>query len=261
MTGSPPRTRLIARGERGSRAPSPLPRASGEREELAQRKGERRRSFVVAIDGPSGSGKGTLARRLATRFGLAHLDTGALYRATALLVLDATADPADPIAAQAAAGRVDLELLADPRLRGDRIAVAASVVAAIPEVRRVLLGLQQGFAAHPPLPARGAVLDGRDIGTVVCPAADVKLFITAGADVRAARRVRELREQGSAAIYENVLQDLNERDARDSGRRAAPLVAAPDAEVIDTTALDADAVFERASRRVARSLEEKEWQQ
>ena len=219
------------------------------------------RPFVVAIDGPAGSGKGTLARRLADRFGFAHLDTGALYRATALLVLNETGDPALPMAAEAAARRVDLELLADPRLRGDRIAAAASVVAAIPEVRRALLGLQRNFAAHPPPPARGAVLDGRDIGTVVCPEADVKLFITAGADVRAARRVRELREQGSTAIYESVLQDLNERDARDSGRRAAPLVAAADAEIIDTTALDADAVLERASDLVARSLKEKEWQQ
>jgi CMP/dCMP kinase len=217
--------------------------------------------FVVAIDGPAGSGKGTLARRLARRFGFAHLDTGALYRATALLVLDATGDLANPLAAQAAARRVDLELLADPRLRGERVAAAASVVAAIPEVRCALLGLQRSFAAHPPPPARGAVLDGRDIGTIVCPKADVKLFITAGADVRAARRVRELREQGGAAIYENVLQELNDRDARDSGRRAAPLVAAPDAEVIDTTTLDADTVFERASHLVARSLEEKEWQQ
>jgi cytidylate kinase len=219
------------------------------------------RPFVVAIDGPAGSGKGTLARRLAERFGFAHLDTGALYRATALLVLDETGDPALPMAAEAAARRVDLELLTDPRLRGDRIAAAASVVAAIPEVRRALLGLQRNFAAHPPPPARGAVLDGRDIGTVVCPEADVKLFITAGADVRAARRVRELREQGSTAIYESVLQALNERDARDSGRLAAPLAAAADAEIIDTTALDADAVLERASDLVARSLKEKEWQQ
>jgi cytidylate kinase len=219
------------------------------------------RAFVVAIDGPAGSGKGTLAHRLAERFGFAHLDTGALYRATALLVLDETADPVQPMAAEAAARRVNLKLLADPRLRGDRIASAASVVAALPEVRRALLGLQRDFAEHPPPPARGAVLDGRDIGTVVCPGADVKLFITAGVDVRAARRVQELCEQGSAAIYENVLQDLNERDARDSGRRAAPLMAAADAEVIDTTALDADAVFVRAAAVVARSLKEKEWQQ
>ena len=218
-------------------------------------------AFVVAIDGPAGSGKGTLAHRLAERFGFAHLDTGTLYRATALLVLDETGDPMHPMAAEAAARRVNLKLLADPRLRGDRIASAASVVAAIPEVRRALLGLQRDFAEHPPPPARGAVLDGRDIGTVVCPRADVKLFITAGVNVRAARRVQELCEQGSAAIYENVLQDLNERDARDSGRRAAPLMAAADAEVIDTTALDADAVFERAAATVARSLKEREWQQ
>jgi len=219
------------------------------------------RSFVVAIDGPAGSGKGTLARRLAARFGFAHLDTGALYRATALLVLDEIGDPADPNAAEAAARRVDLQLLGNPGLRSDRIAAAASVVAAIPKVRQALLGLQREFAANPPPPARGAVLDGRDIGTVVWPQAEVKLFITAGTDVRAARRVQELRDQGSAAIYESVLQDLNERDARDSGRRTAPLAVAPNAEVIDTTSLDADAVFEHASNLVARSLKEKEWLQ
>lgn len=219
------------------------------------------RPFVVAIDGPAASGKGTLARRLAERFGFAQLDTGALYRATALLVLDAAGDPTDPAAAESAARHVDPRMLADPRLRADAVASAASVVAAIPEVRRALLGLQRDFAAHPPLPARGAVLDGRDIGTIVCPAADVKLFITASTEARAARRVKELREQGTPAIYENVLQDLNERDARDSSRRAAPLTAAHDAHIVDTTTLDADVVFERVSSLVARALEEKEWQQ
>jgi cytidylate kinase len=218
-----------------------------------------RQPFVVAIDGPAASGKGTLALRLAGRFGLAHLDTGALYRATALLVLDAAGDASDPATAESAARRVDPRLLADPRLREDAAASAASVVAAIPEVRRALLGLQRDFAAHPP--GRGAVLDGRDIGTVVCPTADVKLFITASTEARAARRVKELREQGTPAIYENVLQDLNERDARDSGRRAAPLMAAHDAHIIDTTTLDADVVFERACGLVARAIEEKEWQQ
>jgi cytidylate kinase len=220
-----------------------------------------RKIFVVAIDGPAASGKGTLAHRLAERFGLAHLDTGALYRATARLVLDENGDPNDPLTAEAAAQRVDPRVLADPRLRADAVASAASVVAAIPEVRRALLGLQRDFAAHPPGSARGAVLDGRDIGTVVCPGADLKLFITASTEARAARRVKELREQGTPAIYETVLQDLNERDARDSGRRAAPLMVAEEAYIIDTTTLDADVVFERACALVARALEEKEWQQ
>jgi len=163
--------------------------------------------------------------------------------------------------AESAARHVDPRLLADPRLREGAVASAASVVAAVPEGRRALLGLQRDFAAHPPAPARGAVLDGRDIGTVVCPAADVKLFITANTEARAARRVKELREQGTPAIYENVLQDLNERDARDSRRRAAPLMAAHDAHIIDTTMIDADVVFERACGVVARALEENEWQQ
>jgi cytidylate kinase len=198
---------------------------------------------------------------------LAHLDTGALYRATARLVLDENDEPGDPVVAEAAARRIDprlladLSLLADPRLRADEVASAASMVAAIPGVRRAVLGLQRGFAAHPPPPARGAVLDGRDIGTVVCPAANVKLFITASTEARAARRVKELREQGTPAIYEDVLQDLNQRDARDSGRLAAPLRAAEDAYIIDTTMLDTDVVFERACDLVARALEEKEWQQ
>jgi cytidylate kinase len=219
------------------------------------------RPFVVAIDGPAASGKGTLARRLADRFGFAHLDTGALYRATARLILDQAGDPADPATAEAAARCVDARVLSDARLRGDAVAEAASVVAAIPEVRRILLAVQRNFAAHPPRPGRGAVLDGRDIGTVVCPAADVKLFVTASPEARACRRVKELREQGATAIYENVLQDLKQRDARDSERRSAPLAVASDAEMIDTTLLDADRVFERGSELVARTLKEKEWQQ
>ena len=153
-------------------------------------------------------------------------------------------------------------LLADPRLRGEAVAAAASMVAAIPAVRRALLELQRDFAAHPPAPAKGAVLDGRDIGTVVCPAAEVKLFITASAeDARPAPGQGVAASRARTAIYEDVLQDLKERDARDSGRRVAPLMAAPDAVVIDTTALDADAVFERASDVIARALKEKEWQQ
>ena len=220
----------------------------------------RARSFVVAIDGPAASGKGTLARRIAEHFALAHLDTGALYRATAFLVLDQAGDPADPIIAAGAARHVDHRLLSDPRLRGEVVAAAASVVAAIPAVRCTLLNWQQDFAAHPPAPAKGAVLDGRDIGSVVCPAADVKLFITATAEERARRRVEELRQGGAAAIFEDVLQDLKERDARDAGRQAAPLIPPPGAVVLDTTTLDADTVFDRACVLIERAFKEKEWQ-
>jgi cytidylate kinase len=211
-------------------------------------------SIVIAIDGPAASGKGTLARRLAERLGFAHLDTGALYRATALLVLEQAGDPADPVTAARAAGLVKPELLSDPRLRDEAVSAAASIVAAIPAVRRALLDLQRDFAARPPKPAKGAILDGRDIGSVVCPAAQVKLFVTASVEERARRRVEELRHQGTAAILEDVLQDLKERDARDSERRAAPLIATCDATVIDTTPLDADAVFERVSGVIAQAL-------
>ena len=212
------------------------------------------RPFVVAIDGPAASGKGTLARRLAERFGFAHLDTGALYRATAFLVLEQAGDPADPATAARAADLVHARLLSDPRLRSEAVSAAASIVAALPGVRRALLDLQRDFAVNPPEPAKGTILDGRDIGSVVCPAAKVKLFVTASVEERARRRLAELRQQGATAILEDVLQDLKERDARDIERRTAPLVAAPDATVIDTTTLDPDTVFERASNAVARAL-------
>ncbi|HEX3536348.1 MAG TPA: (d)CMP kinase [Stellaceae bacterium] len=211
-------------------------------------------TFVVAIDGPAASGKGTLARRLAERFGLAHLDTGKLYRATALLALDSGTDPADAAAAEAAARRVTPALLSDPRLTGESVAAASSVVAAIPQVRSALLAFQRDFATHPPPPATGAVLDGRDIGTAVCPEAAVKLFVTASPEIRAARRLKELRERGATAIYDRVLQDMKERDARDSRRRIAPLMAAADAVTIDTTSLDPNQVFETASDLIARAL-------
>jgi cytidylate kinase len=210
--------------------------------------------FVVAIDGPAASGKGTLARRLAERFGLAHLDTGRLYRATAALLLASGADPTDPDAAAAAARRVDPAHLDDPLLASEAVARASSIVAAIPAVRTALLAVQRDFAAAPPAPALGAVLDGRDIGTAICPDAVVKLFLTATPEARAERRVRELRGKAAAAIYQDVLQDMKERDARDSGRRVAPLAPAPDAVIIDTTALDAEEVFEQASHLIARAL-------
>ena len=212
------------------------------------------RPFVVAIDGPAASGKGTLARRLAGHFGLAHLDTGKLYRATAFLVLAENGDPADPVLAEAAARRIDPMLLDDRRLLSEEVAQASSVVAAIPGVRAALLALQRDFAAHPPGSARRAVLDGRDIGTAVCPDAAVKLFVTASTQARAERRLRELRDGGATVIYRDVLQDMTERDARDSGRRVAPLAAAPDAVTIDTTGLDADQVFELACEIIERAL-------
>ena len=206
---------------------------------------------VIAIDGPAASGKGTLARRVAEHMGFAWLDTGLLYRAAAAAALDAAADPADAEAASAAAGKVADEIvrngpgiLADVRLRGDAVADAASRLSAVPTARAALLDLQRTFAASPPpvagRPALGAVLDGRDIGTVVCPAAEVKLFVTAAVEERARRRVKELQGRGQAAIYQAVLEDLKQRDARDSQRAVSPLKPADDAILLDTSALDAD---------------------
>jgi cytidylate kinase len=194
---------------------------------------------IVAIDGPAASGKGTLARRLARHFGLRYLDTGSLYRAVAFRALASGADPADPDAAIAAARRIEAGDLDDSRLRDDKVAQAASVVAAIPGVRTALLAFQREFAHR----GQGAVLDGRDIGTVVCPDADAKVFLTASVEARAMRRFKELQARGGTAIYERVLQDMKLRDARDRERHTAPLVRASDAFELDTTALDADAAF------------------
>jgi CMP/dCMP kinase len=208
---------------------------------------------IVAIDGPAASGKGTLARRLAQHFKLAHLDTGKLYRAAALHAITSGGDPADPAVAQAAAERVRAADLDNPRLREETVAQISSVVAAIPAVRQALLAFQRDFARRPP-GATGAVLDGRDIGTVVCPDAEAKLFVTASLEARARRRFKELQESGGNAIYEHVLQDMKDRDARDSQRRAAPLVPAGDAFVLDTTVLDADAALAAALDFIDRKL-------
>jgi cytidylate kinase len=209
---------------------------------------------IIAIDGPAASGKGTLARRLAQRFGLAFLDTGGLYRATAVKALESGGDPSNPKHAEAAARAVRPEDLDGPRLREERVSDAASVVAAIPEVRAALLAFQRDFAHAPPAGFKGAVLDGRDIGTVVCPDATVKLFVTASAEARALRRFKELQESGKAAIYQRVLQDIEQRDARDRERLTAPLRRADDAIELDTTALDADAAFAKAVALVEQKL-------
>lgn len=219
--------------------------------------------FVVAIDGPAASGKGTLARKVAEHFGFAHLDTGALYRAVGLKLSQGGAAPdADPERAAAEAVAVAEGLTAaevavlqhDPALREGPAGEAASRVAAIPAVRAALLSLQRDFAASPPGGAPGAVLDGRDVGTVVCPDAAVKLFVTADVAVRARRRHLELIARGEASIEEAVLADMRRRDARDTTRAVAPLKPAEDAAIVDTSTLDVDGVFARAVAAVTAAM-------
>jgi cytidylate kinase len=209
---------------------------------------------IIAIDGPAAAGKGTLGRRLAQHYNLAFLDTGGLYRAVALKVLDAGADPNDPKAAETAAKSLQPSELDTPRLREDPVSKAASIVAAQPPVRAALLAFQRDFAHHPPMGFDGALLDGRDIGTVVCPDATVKLFVTASAEARALRRFKELQAAGAGIIYSRVLQDIEQRDARDRERQTAPLRPADDALELDTTALDADAAFAKAADLIAQKL-------
>lgn len=201
------------------------------------------KSVIIAIDGPGASGKGTLARRLAAHFGYAYLDTGAMYRAVALQVLLAGADPADARAALAAARKLDAGALDDPQLRTDRVGAAASQVAAHGDVRQALMVFQRSFATNPPGNAPGAVLDGRDIGTVICPDAQVKLFVTASLEARAHRRYLELAARGEAATEVEVLAELQTRDSRDQQRAVAPLRPAADAHLLDTTNLAIDDAF------------------
>ncbi|BBK34983.1 cytidylate kinase [Allostella sp. ATCC 35155] len=203
--------------------------------------------MIIAIDGPAAAGKGTLARRLAAHFGYPHLDTGALYRAVARRLLEAGRAPDDAAAAVAAAEALSSDELASPRLRDEEVGRATSVLAAIPAVRAALLAFQRRFAATPP----GAVLDGRDIGTVVCPEAEVKVFLVADAAERARRRAKELQDRGVPAIEARILQDIQERDARDSGRSTAPLSQAEDAFVLDTTQLDPEAAFRAVLAHIA----------
>jgi len=192
--------------------------------------------LVIAVDGPAASGKGTLARRLSAHYGLPYLDTGLLYRMVARAMLDAGHDIRDPEAAARLVSSFREDAFAEDALRGREIGEAASVVAAMPAVRSGLIARQRSFAGQP----GGAVLDGRDIGTVICPQAQAKLFVTATPEVRAARRHKELAGRGEAATFEGILADIRRRDARDSGRSDAPLKAAEDAVILDTSALNVE---------------------
>ena len=190
--------------------------------------------MIIAIDGPAASGKGTLGKRLAHHYGYRHLDTGVIYRAVAKALLDAGADLTDEALAVAAAMELDPEKFGNPVLKGQAIGEAASVVSSIPRVREVLVDFQRHFAVGPP----GAVLDGRDIGTVICPDADVKIFVVADPRVRARRRTLEARARGEDADEAMVLADILRRDERDQNRATAPLKPAPDAHLLDNSQLD-----------------------
>jgi cytidylate kinase len=198
--------------------------------------------MIIAIDGPAAAGKGTLASRLARHLGLPYLDTGLLYRAVGRTILERGLDPGDAAAAGKVARGLDAGMLADPSLRGHEAGEVASRVGVHAEVRAALLAFQREFAERP----GGAVLDGRDIGTAVCPAADVKLFVTASPEVRARRRTDELLAKGRPVEYDRILGEIRERDARDSGRTAAPLKMAADAHLLDTTDKDIEAAFRAA---------------
>lgn len=207
--------------------------------------------MIIAIDGPAASGKGTLARRLAQHYGLPHLDTGLLYRATARAVMERGERLDDVAAAVRAARGLALIDFDETALRGREMGDAASIIATIPEVRAALMQAQQGFADRP----SGAVLDGRDIGTVICPNATAKIFVTASPETRAQRRALELRGRGEPSDYAKVLTDILHRDQRDSSRATAPLKPARDAMILDTSDLDAEATFCEALRRIEAKLD------
>jgi len=207
-------------------------------------------SFVVAIDGPAAAGKGTISRAVAERFGFAHLDTGLLYRAVGKKALDQGRGVLDEGVAVLVARELTEADLAARELRGALVARAASKVAAIPEVRKALLDFQRRFAARP----GGAVLDGRDIGTVICPQAEVKLYVVADDATRARRRLAEPTERGEETSFERVLADLRARDARDASRAEAPLRQAADAHLLDTTELTIEAAVDKAARIIEQAL-------
>ncbi|HEY0011379.1 MAG TPA: (d)CMP kinase [Allosphingosinicella sp.] len=208
--------------------------------------------MIVAVDGPAASGKGTIARALARHYGLPHMDTGMLYRAAALNLLNLGLDPESEFQAARACdvSRIDPD---DPELRAEAVGSIASRISAYPLVRAALIERQRHFAAQ----AGGAVLDGRDIGTVIAPEAEAKLFVTASPEVRARRRCDELHSRGLSVHYEEVLADIRARDERDSARAAAPLMRAPDADLLDTSALGVEAAIAQAIRLVEARLSEK----
>lgn len=207
------------------------------------------KSFVIALDGPAASGKGTLAQLIADKYDFAYLDTGSLYRGVAYVVLNAGGDPGDEAAATEAARHFSLDQIEGADIRTREVGAAASKVAAMSGVRTALLDFQRRFALSPPGGKRGAVLDGRDIGTVVCPDADLKFFVIASPETRARRRWLELRDDKPGLTESDVFDDLAERDARDAARTDAPMVRAEDAELLDTTHLTIEAAF-AAARRV-----------
>lgn len=203
-------------------------------------------SIVIAIDGPAASGKGTLARKLARHYGYAYLDTGSLYRAVGQAVLAAGADPDDDEAALAAAKALDMGLIDEKAIRTREAGEAASIVAVKPAIRAAILDFQRNFASRPPGGERGAVLDGRDIGTVVCPDARVKIFVTASPEIRAHRRRLELNNSGVEVSEAQILEDVRERDRRDAERAASPMKPAADAYLLDTSDLSIEAAFDAA---------------
>jgi CMP/dCMP kinase len=198
--------------------------------------------MIIALDGPAASGKGTLGKRIALHYGLRHLDTGLIYRAVAKVLIDGKRELTDAEHGVAAAGTLDPAQFDENVLKTHEIAEAASIVSAMPQVRAALLDFQREFGRAPP----GAVLDGRDIGTIIFPDADIKIFVTASPEVRAHRRAAELKAAGAAVSEAEVLADILRRDERDTRRAAAPLKAAPDAHLLDTTHLDIEAAFRAA---------------
>ena len=203
-------------------------------------------SIVIAVDGTAASGKGTLAKRLARHFNFAHMDSGALYRLTALAVLEQHGEPANEADAIKGASTIDLSRAGDPKIRSDVIGKASSQVAAIPAVRRALFAFQKSFLEQPPGQSSGAVMDGRDIGTVIAPDATAKLFIDAKPEVRAHRRRLELKSLGIERLEADLLAEIMARDQADRSRAVSPLKLAPDASLLDTSTLGIDAAFAAA---------------